>query len=186
MNNAADLLTPKDRRILAGLGAVCLLAILFLVLGGLGQRRGARTRLESLAAAQNETRLAEAARDSARTEWQSWEDARLDLAGLRRDYFYRRADGIARLRLDLQKIFNSLGLAPADVKFDYTDYDKEAAQKVTVTFTFSGSYGLLRRFLFAVEKFPKLLFAERVDFLSIETRSGALNLKIALTAYYEL
>src|SRR4030042_5200564 len=114
MNNAADLLTPKDRRIVAGLGGVCLLPILLLALGGLGQRRGARTRLESLAAAQNETRLAEAARDSARTEWQSWEDARLDLAGLRRDSFYRRADGIARLRLDLPQIFNSLGPGPAD------------------------------------------------------------------------
>lgn len=186
MKNAAEYLAPKDRRILAGLGLAFVLALLVLIFGGLGQRRGTFNRLESLVAVRNETRAVEIARDSARAEWLGWDGARVDLDALRRDYFYHQTDGIARLRLDLQKIFNSLGLSPADVKFDYVDYEKDRAQKVTVTFTFSGSYGLLRRFLFAVEQFPKLLFAERVDFVSIETRNGSLNLKIALAAYYEL
>lgn len=186
MRTIVESLSPRERRTLAGLGVLLFLALVFLVVFGLGQRHGYSKGLKDLEAARAEARTADQALESARTEWQRWSRARTDLDTLRREYFYHRDEGIARLRLDLQALFGGLGLNPPDVKFDYADYDKEKAQKVTATFTFSGSYEVLRRFLFAVEEFPRLLFVERVTFVSIEPRAGTLNLKIAMAAYYEL
>ncbi len=186
MRNIAEFVTPKERRTLAGLGLLVGLAFLFLVFGGLAQRRGYFRNLASADALRQEAWAAVAERDSAKASWRAWIDARRDLDKLRRESFYHKEEGIARLRLDLQQVLGSLGLNPADLKFDYADYEKDKAQKVTATFTFSGSYDTLRRFLFAVEKFPRLLFAERITFVSIESKSGSLNLKIAMAAYYEL
>jgi len=186
MKSIVDYLEPRERRNLAGLGLLLILALLFFFLGALGQRRGYVRARESLASLQEDARTAEAARDAAKAEWQRWDEARLDLVKLHQDYFYHQDEGISKLRLDLQQLFNSLSLNPPDVKFDYVDYDKDKAQKVSVTFTFTGSYALLRRFLFAVEKFPKLLFVERITFVSIDPASGLLNLKIAVAAYYDL
>lgn len=186
MRNIAEFVTPRERRILAGLGLLVALALILLIFGGLGQRGGYFHILASTDGVRQESRAAEAERDSAKAGWLAWEDARRDLDKLHRESFYHKDEGIARLRLDLQQVLGSLGLSPADLKFDYADYEKDKAQKVTATFTFSGSYGTLRRFLFAVEKFPRLLFAERITFVSIEPRSGSLNLKIAMAAYYEL
>jgi len=186
MKSIVDYLEPRERRNLAGLGLLLILALLFFFLGALGQRRGYVRARESLASLQEAARTAEAARDAAKAEWQRWDEARLDLLKLHQDYFYHQDEGISKLRLDLQQLFNSLSLNPPDVKFDYVDYDKDKAQKVSVTFTFTGSYALLRRFLFAVEEFPKLLFVERITFVSIDPASGLLNLKIAVAAYYDL
>lgn len=186
MKNVADLLNPAERRTVAGLGLLFLAALLFLVFGGWGARRGYFRSLASEGDVRQEARQAEADRDAAKAGWQAWAGARGDLDKLHRDYFYHQDEGISRLRLDLQQILGSLGLNPMDLKFDYVEYEKDRAEKVTASFTFSGSYDTLRRFLFAVEKFPRLLYAERITFVSIEPQSGALNLRIAMAAYYEL
>jgi len=186
MKSIVEYLEPRERRNLAGLSLLFILALLFFLIGALGQRRGYVRARESVANLQGDARTAEAARDAARAEWQRWDEAQLDLVKLHKDYFYRQDEGISKLRLDLQQLFDSLGLNAPDVKFDYVDYDKDKAQKVSVTFTFTGSYALLRRLLFAVEEFPRLLFVERITFVSIDPASGLLNLKIAVAAYYDL
>ncbi len=186
MKSIVERLTPRERRTLAGIGLVFVLVVLFLTIVALGQRRGYFGSLRSAADLRVEARNAAASRDSAKADAQAWTDARRDLDKLRREAFYHKDEGISRLRLDLQQILGPLGVNPRDLKFDYVDYEKNKAQKVTATFTFSGSYGTLRRFLFAVEKFPRLLYVERVNFVSIEPKSGTLNLKIAMAAYYEL
>jgi Tfp pilus assembly protein PilO len=186
MKSIADHLDKRERRNLAGLGLVFVLALLFFFLGGLGQRRGYFQARDSLASLQADARTARDTRDAAQAEAHRWDEAGLDLAALHKDYFYHQGEGISRLRLDLQQLFNSLSLSTSDVKFDYVDYEKDKAQKVSVTFTFTGSYALLRRFLFAVEEFPRLLFVERIAFVSIDPASGLLNLKIAVAAYYDL
>jgi Tfp pilus assembly protein PilO len=186
MKSAAERLTIKERRTLAGLGAALVLVVLFLVVVALGQRRGYFGSLEAAGNLRLEAGTAEAERDSAKAGAQAWTEARRDLDKLRSETFYQKDEGISRLRLDLQQVLGPFGVSPRDLKFDYVDYEKDKAQKVTATFTFSGTYGTLRRFLFAVEKFPRLLYVERVNFVSIEPRSGTLNLKISMVAYYEL
>jgi Tfp pilus assembly protein PilO len=186
MKSIVEYLAPRERRNLAGISLLFVLALLFFFFGALGQRRGYLRAQDSLASLQADARTAEAARDAAQAEWRRWDEARLDLVTLHKDYFYHQGEGITKLRFDLQKLFNSLGLNTSDVKFDYVDYEKDKAQKVSVTFTFTGSYALLRRFLFAVEEFPRLLFVERITFVSIDPASGLLNLKIAVAAYYDL
>jgi Tfp pilus assembly protein PilO len=186
MKSIAERLERRERRNLAGLGLLLVLALVFFILGGLGQKRGYSRSQESLASLRADARTAEDARYAAKAEWRRWDQARLDLVTLHKDFFYHQDEGISKLRLDLQKLFNSLSLNTADVKFDYVDYEKDKAQKVSVTFTFTGSYALLRRFLFAVEEFSRLLFVERITFVSIDPASGLLNLKIAVAAYYDL
>ncbi len=186
MKSVVDRLTPKERRALAGIGLVFVLVVLFLFIVALGQRRGYFGSLQSAEDLRLEARSAAAARDSAKADAQAWSDARRDLDKLRKEAFYHKDEGISRLRLDLQQVLGPLGVNPRDMKFDYVDYDKNKAQKVTATFTFGGTYATLRRFLFAVEKFPRLLYVERVNFVSIEPKTGMLNLKIAMAAYYEI
>ncbi len=186
MKSIAEFLERRERKRLAVIGLVFVLSLLFLVFIALGQRRGYYRATGDLEAVRAEARSADQVRGEAKAEWLRWDEARIDLETLHRDYFYHRDQGISKLRLDLQQLFNGQGLRPSDLKFDYADYEKDKAQKISATFTFSGSYELLRRFLFSVEEFPKLLFVERITFVSIDPASGSLNLKIALAAYHEL
>ena len=186
MKNIAEYLERGERRNVAVLGLVFVLALLFLVFVALGQRRGYHRAAGDLEVLRAEAQSADAVRSEAKGEWFRWDEARLDLETLHRDYFYHKDQGISKLRLDLQQLFNGQGLNPSDLKFDYADYEKDKAQKVSATFTFSGSYELLRRFLFSVEEFPRLLFVERITFVSIDSGSGSLNLKIAVAAYNDL
>jgi len=184
MKEIVRLLEPREKRILAGLAALLgVLAVCLVILawstGGAVQRQAARVKtLDRQAGA------AERERTSLRAEVSRWEDARLDSQALRRDRFYRERNGVNDLRLDLQKIFSGVGLEFPQAKFDYVELDKEQARKVEVSFNFSGSYALLKRFLADVEKQPRFLFVERVNFLNIDSSSGNLLLKVTLAAYY--
>jgi Tfp pilus assembly protein PilO len=59
-------------------------------------------------------------------------------------------------------------------------------KKVVAGFTFEGTYSGLKRFLSVVERSPKFLTLERIDFLNTGSETGALQLKIELAAYYAM
>jgi len=186
MKEIVSLLEPREKRVLAALAVALVILGVFLAVitwgsGGASVRRAA--------AAKALDRQAESA-GRERTSWQlelsRWEDARRDSRALRRERFYRETNSINELRLDLQKIFSGVGLEFPQAKFDYSESDKEKARKVEVSFNFSGSYGLLKRFLAEVEKQPRFLFVERVNFLNIDSANGNLLLKVTLAAYYAL
>jgi len=186
MKELVSLLEPKEKKILAGLSvllgalAVCLLA---LALGSGGASHGRKGTVDTLS---RDFEAADRERTSLRQELFLWEEARRDGLALRKDRFYRERNGINELRLDLQEIFTGVGLEFPPAKFDYLELDKEKARKVEVSFNFSGSYGLLKQFLADVEKQPRFLFVERINFLNIDSGSGNLLLKITLAAYYAI
>ena len=186
MKEIVNLLEPREKKILAGLAvllgalAVCL-AIIAWATGGTSQRQDARVKALS-----RQVEAADRERTSLRAEVSRWEEARLDGRALRRDRFYREKNGVNELRLDLQKIFSGVGLEFPQSKFVYAELDKEQARKVEISFNFSGSYALLKRFLADVEKQPRILFVERVNFLKIDSSSGDLLLKVTLVAYYAI
>ena len=59
-------------------------------------------------------------------------------------------------------------------------------RKVVAGFTFGGTYVGLKRFLSVVERSPKFLTLERIDFPFTGTETAILQLKIELAAYYAM
>jgi len=186
MKELVSLLEPKEKKILAGLSVLWGALVIFLVAFALGAGGASHRRVATVRTLSRESEAAGRERTSLRLELSLWEEARRDGQALRKDYFYRETNGINELRLDLQKIFAGVGLEFPQAKFDYSELGKEKARKVAVSFNFSGSYGLLKQFLADVEKQPRFLFVERVNFLNIDTGSGNLLLKITLAAYYAI
>lgn len=104
---------------------------------------------------------------------------------LKRTRFYSDVQGFQDLRLDLQALFDAAGVTVGDIVYGHTDYPRDGLHRVSVEFSFNGSYASLKLFLDRVERFPKFLFVEKIDFQNIGLRPGLLELKITMAGYYE-
>ena len=82
-----------------------------------------------------------------------------------------------------RRSFPRPGSPPALIGTTTSAWIKEVG-KINVTFTFTGSYPILKRFLQTLEQFPKFLLLEKVDFLKIRGDGTMLELRIILAAYY--
>jgi hypothetical protein len=184
MNALFDLFNDAERRTLARLGVVAVVALalglaLFVRLKvGLEKERTAS--VHSRESAQRTVKL----RDQARAEWKRWEDAGRDLAELRTGYFYDEDSGVQVLRQDLQKIFAQAGTTITDLNYGYSDLEKEKVRKTLVTFTYSGTYAGLKKLLAVLEAFPKFLVIEKVDFPRTGSGGERLSAKLTLAGYY--
>ena len=184
MRELFRLLGERERRTLAVLGAaagVCLLAFVF---AGLGLMRGFRRAEASVRTLSAELAKAEAARDAAVAEAQSWEQAAADLAKLETERFYDGAHEVRDLRLDLARVFREAGIGVSKIAYRHADLEKGRMRKIVAGFAFVGTYAGLKRFLAVVERSPRFLILERIDFLNTGAETGTLNLRIELAAYY--
>ncbi len=186
MKELFRLLSAKERRTLGVLAAASGLALLALVFVAAGEMRSfrradaaARTRTVELA-------KAEAERDAAGVEARRWEEAGRDLEKLRAERFYDEAREVRDLRVDLERVFNAAGIRVSKIAYGYSSLAKGKMKKVVAGFTFGGTYSELKRFLSVVERSPKFLTLERIDFLDTGSATGALQLKIELAAYYAM
>ncbi|MGB9004297.1 MAG: GspMb/PilO family protein [Candidatus Aminicenantales bacterium] len=186
MKELVKFLEPGERKILAGLSALLGALLVFLLAFSLAAGGAFSRRVSAVNSLRRQFQSADRERTALRQEFSQWEEAGRDGLALRQDRFYRESNGINELRLDLQEVFSGVGLEFPQAKFDYLEFEKEKARKVAVSFNFSGSYGLLKQFLAEVEKQPRFLFVERINFLNIDTGSGNLLLKITLAAYYAI
>ncbi len=185
MNELFDRFNEKERRQLSLLSLILLVSLIFLIVVALGQRRGYYNRLGQLQKGEKAAADAEARSSAAAAEWARWEQADKDLAELKGRYFYKEEDGINQLRLDLRNVFSQAGINPGDLRYDYVEKTNEGVKKVNISFNFTGSYPILKRFLATVEKFPKFLTLEQMNIPRIEGQGNLLELKIILAAYYE-
>lgn len=112
-----------------------------------------------------------------------WAEAENDLKMLSSNYFYPQDAAIPALRLSLEEIFNQTGLPYYDLKYSYSESSQDMFGKIGVSFNFAGSYGDLKKLIFAVEKYPKFLTIENLDFLDVS--SGPLKVRFTLAGYYE-
>jgi len=174
-----------EKKVLGILAALLAACLVFLLLFSLGVRRTSYRILESLEASEKNYKMLDRSRTEKKREWLGWEEAPRDIEELKSSYFYNDKGGINELRLDLQKIFSESMINVSQIKYDYAEFEKEKVKKVNASFNFSGSYLSLRKFLGSVERFPKFLIVEKIDFLSIDPQSGFLELKIVLAGYYE-
>jgi Tfp pilus assembly protein PilO len=186
MKELVKFLEPGERKFLVGLSVLLGALLVFLLAFTLGAGGAFSRRAAAVNSLRRQFQSADRERTALRQEFSQWEEAGRDGLALRQDRFYRESNGINELRLDLQEVFSGVGLEFPQAKFDYSELEKEKARKVAVSFNFSGSYGLLKQFLAEVEKQPRFLFVERINFLNIDTGSGNLLLKITLAAYYAI
>jgi hypothetical protein len=186
MKELFRLLSGKERRTLVVLAAASGLALLSLVFVAAVEMRNYRRADASARTLAADLVKAEAARDEAGAEARRWEVAGRDLEKLRTERFYDETREIRALRLDLQRIFAEAGIQVSKIGYQYSDMEKGKMKKVVAGFTFGGTYGGLKRFLSVIERSPKFLTIERIDFPNTGQETGALQLKIELAAYYAM
>jgi Tfp pilus assembly protein PilO len=184
MNGLFSALDEKERTGLRLLSLLVLVALFVLVFFSFGRRRSYQLLVERLqgrdkAAAEAGAKLVEST-----AEWAQWQEAYQDIKDLKEKFFYHEGEEASELRLDLQKVFSESGISARSYRYNYVSLEKEKIRKINVTFTFTGSYPILKRFLQTLEQFPKFLFLEKIDFLKIGGDGTMLELRIVLAAYY--
>lgn len=185
MKKLIDLLGAGERKtlrmgaVLAGLAAAALL--LFAVRAEVRAGREARR----LAAAEDRVREAERNRDAAEVELGRWAGAQTDLRELGAKWFYDPGQGIPALRYDLRKIFQETGIAVPEITYNDIDLVRGRLRRVTAEFRLAGPYVLFRRFLEMVEKQPRAIHVEKVEFEDIGTmQPGIVHVRVTLVGYY--
>lgn len=175
----------RERRTAAWVGAVLGTAACLLVVFSIRARSQAVRTGQAYEAALAEAKSIGSERDRAKTSREAWADAQKDIAKLKGAWMYDPKDAVRGLRLDLERIFDASGIATNDIIYGYAPVPKTRLQKVTAEFRFSGNYSVLKRLLDIVERHPRLLYAEKIDFVSFGKVPGQLELRVSLAGYYE-
>jgi len=184
MNEFFSALDERDRTRLRLLGLLFLIAFFVLIFFSFGQRRGYRLLAQRLEGREKTAAAEKLKQAEADVKWAQWQKAYRDIKDLKDKYFYHEGEEASELRLDLQKVFSAAGITSRSYRYNYANLEKERIKRINVTFTFTGTYPILKRFLQTLEQFPKFLLLEKIDFLKIGGDGTMLELKIVLAAYY--
>jgi len=184
MKETFDSLSQKEKKVLKIFSAFLVLVLLILVFVALKERNAYGRSLSSLSLKQKEYQKLDLDRMEEEKEWQRWEKALQDIEELEASYFYDGQKGPNQLRLDLQKIFEESRMNVSRIKYTYTQFEKEKIKKVSISFNILGSYFSLKRFIDSVEKLPRFLMVEKIDFLDTSADGNFLTLKMSLAGYY--
>lgn len=185
MKEAFNLLDDIEKKRLRLLGLLVFLIIVFFAFVSMGERRSYHSLTSGLQAREKAFAAVEKKRAASAEEWAGWEQAYRDIEDLKKTYFYQEKDSINVLLRDLQKVFFEAGINARSLKYAYRDLEKKTVKRVDVSFMFNGSYLILKKFLETVERFPKFLVLEKIDFMKISGEGSLLELKIMLAAYHE-
>ncbi|UCC38248.1 MAG: hypothetical protein JSV96_10390 [Candidatus Aminicenantes bacterium] len=187
MKETFDLLSDREKKIL---GLPCLflgVVLLFLLVISLPQRGSYFRALSSQSAKQGEYEQVNTTVIEKKEEWLRWQEASRDIEDIGKKYFYKEKDGFNQLRLDLEQILSKARMRILGRKrYDYAEYEQERVKKVNISFNLSGSYMALKQIIDTVERFPKFLVIEKIEFLDIDPARGDLELRVILAGYYEI
>jgi Tfp pilus assembly protein PilO len=186
MKELLELLDAKERRILVLMGILLVFALLFQTFFALHQKKTYFRYVDSLPSQERQYEKIQETDKNLKAEWLRWDEARRDIPQIEKTYFYKEADVANEVRVDLRKIFqvSKVRLA-SDLRFDYSEEKEEKTNRLRVRFTLEGSYSALKKFIFEVEKHPRFLMVEKIDFEDISARGGGIELAIVLAGYYE-
>jgi len=185
MSGLTDLFDRKERRALAGLGLFLILGLSALFFFSLGERRDYFRSQTELAARQKRFAEIDELRRKSKGGWMAWEEARKDIQEVRKNWLYTEQEGIKQLTLDVHKILGESGIQTIGFQYEYLDMKEENLRRVNVSFQVSGTYPALKRLLDEVEKFPKFLMIDRVDFSNSFDEGNRIELRIVMAGYYE-
>ncbi len=187
MKEIFDLLDNNEKKIL---GILCLLlgvVLVFLLMASLPQRGKYFRTVSSQTAKQKENKEVNAMMVEKKEEWFRWQEARQDMEDIGKKYFYEEKNGFNQLRLDLEQILSKSRMRVLGRKrYNYVEYEQEGVKKTNISFNLSGSYMDLKQIIDTVERFPKFLVIEKIEFLDIDPARGALELRVTLAGYYEI
>ena len=161
------------------------LALLFLFVVALGEKRSHYESLDNLAFKRESAKEIEKTRQDKNTEWLKWQKTLDDMKALKEKYFYKEEEGISPLMRDTQQILNNARIRVSQKRYDYADIVEGMYRIVRITFETTGSYTALKKFVHSVETFPRFLVVQKIDFLDVDPFSGGLKVQIALLGYYE-
>lgn len=179
-----ELLTPEERKTLRGLSITAAIIIFLVILSlffwsyrlnGLRTEAGRLTADMERISNQNE---------QARREFGNWQVTRQDLEELEKTAFYSGSDGLEAFGQDLKSIFNQTGLPLPPISYQYEDSGKKQFRRLAASFALRFSYPSLKKFLYRVETWPRLLIVDQINFQKIDNISGTLDLRITLSGYY--
>lgn len=185
MKELFNLLNQKERRAAAAVAAVLGAGALLLLFTAAREHRTAGRTAAELQAVEQNYQLLSRSRSDVKQEWQGWMDAQKDITVLRATNFFDGRRLTRDLRITLQQLFDAAGISVTDIAYGYTELDKGDIKKVTVDFHFTGNYAMLIRLLDTIERHPRFLHVDKLDFQSIGKQPGLLELKISLAGYYE-
>jgi hypothetical protein len=175
----------KERRAATALGALLGLAACFFLFISFKERSAAGRTASKLQAAEQNYQALSRSRSEARKEWQGWQDAQNDLAELKKDYLYDGKTVMQDMRLDLKRIYDAAGISVTNITYGYSELVKGSIMREAAEFEFSGNYMMFKRLLAMIERHPRLLHVEKIDFLNIGREPGLVDLKITIAGYYE-
>ncbi len=184
MKELFDLLRKKERKILGITVLLLLVSLVFYSLIGLGEKRRYFRLNESFSAGEKNIQDLKTSQDEKKLEWNRWKNASLDIKDLKNNYFYNKEDIIQDLRQDLEKVFSRNKIPSPKIKYNYNELKVEKINNMTASFNIEGYYYLVRKFIYDLENFQKLLIIEKIDFIEINTNSGALKVKLTVAGYY--
>jgi Tfp pilus assembly protein PilO len=185
MNEIFELLDRKERSILGVLCLFLVLALLFLFVVALGEKRTFSGSLDRLASTKESAQEMEILRRAKNAEWLKWQKTLSDIEELKEKRFYRKEEGIAPLMRDTRRILNSTRIRVSQKKYDYANLKEGTYRVVKITFEITGSYTALKKFIHSVESFSRFLMVQRIDFLDVDPISGGLRVRMTLAGYYE-
>ena len=186
MKEIFDSLSQKERKVLKIITALLILALLILTFIALKERNAYSRSLSFLSSKEKEYQKLNLGKIEEERKWQRWEKALLDIKELKASYFYDEQKDPNKLRLDLQKIFEESRMNVSQIRYTYTQFEIEKIKKVSISFNISGSYFSLKKFINSVERLPRFLLVEKIDFLATSVDGNFLALKMSLAGYYAL
>ncbi len=185
MRNLLRFLSPSERQVLRTLSLLLVLSLVLFNFVSMRERRTYFERRDSFQARQKEIARLNTSHAEKKQEWERWRQAVLDLAELKANFFYDDAQGINQFRLDMQQVFDEAGVSVTGINYTYSEFAKEGIKKVSAAFHLTGSYLNIKKFIDLVERFPRFLTLERVDFVRIDTANDSIDLNVVLAGYYE-
>ena len=184
MSVRSDLMNGRERKILNRLAIAAVLVRISGLVFSLRQRSAYLRANDVHEQSRERYQTIDGTLEKVKTERGRWDEAKEDIEFFRSRFMYNDEDGINALRLDLEKIFGQAGLRVRDISYNYAELEKGRVKKIVATFNYSGSYPNIKKLLGIIERFPKFLTVENLDFTDTGTVSGILRVRLMLAGYY--
>jgi len=166
-------------------GLFFLFVVLFHFIGMRGQIKAYTQSEKELSSKKEELTRVQDSVEEKKKECVRWEQAVQDIEYLNDHYFYKGKKSIHHIRQDLNKLFDETGVQAESIQYEYSEFRDRNIQKITISFSITGTYFLIKKFLFEVEKMKKFLYVEKITFKDIERERGRVQLGLSLAANYE-
>ena len=184
MAKLTDLLNVKERRILFFTAVFLFFVVLFHVFIVGGQIKTCSRLRQALSSKEAELSDLNESVTEKREECERWIQAGKDIKYVNDQYFYQGERSLRKIRADLDELYKKTGVQTADIRYEYLKNTEESVQRISISLSITGSYLMIKDFLFEIEKLEKFLYVDRITFEDIERRSGKIRLGLSLSVYY--